>query len=112
MQRLLGQGEVLGCCMERRDGPDFDFNGPLLKDALMALPKGCVVHIALLFLQAGRHAGQGGDIADIIHGVMEKRQDLSVQTTDIMAGHPGLNQLLMKRAENGIPLGLLPNFSL
>lgn len=108
LEQRLGLGKVLGVCMERRDGPDFDFNGPLLEEALMALPHGCTVHVALLFLQAGRHAGPGGDIVGIVAGVMEKRPDLSVQTTRVMAGHPGLNELLMRRAEKRIPVELLP----
>lgn len=62
-QRL--KGEVLGCCMERRDGEAYaprpkllntfrfqDFNGPLLKARLEGLSKNANVKVALLFLQA------------------------------------------------------------
>merc|ERR1719424_1747360 len=53
--------KVTGTCMERRDGPEYDFNGTLLEDHLMALPQGARAAVALLFLQEGRHAGPGGD---------------------------------------------------
>jgi len=100
--------EVSGCCMERREGPDYDFNGPLLEDALMALPEGTRADIALLFLQEGRHAGPGGDIAGIVADVMGKRQDLTIRTTQVLAGHPALVQLLLRRLKKAIPLRLFP----
>eukprot|EP00971_Amphidinium_carterae_P199233 3953964-Amphidinium_carterae.1 len=37
----------------RREGPDYDFNGPLLEEALRAMPKHARVRVALLFLQPG-----------------------------------------------------------
>jgi len=107
LQRRLGL-DVAGCCMERREGPDFDFNGPLLEDALLALPTGARASVALLFLQEGRHAGPGGDIATIIIGVMEKRPDLQVATTQVLAGHPALVELLLRRTEKAVPLRLFP----
>jgi len=108
LQRRLGC-EVSGCCMERREGPDYDFNGPLLEDALMALPEGTQADVALLFLQEGRHAGPGGDIAGILADVMEKRPDLTIQSTQVLAGHPALVQLLLRRLEKAVPLRLFPS---
>jgi len=107
LQHRLGC-KVSGCCMERREGPDYDFNGPLLEDALMTLPEGTSAAIALLFLQEGRHAGPGGDIAGIVADVMGKRPDLTIQTTQVLAGHPALIQLLLRRIEKAVPLRLFP----
>jgi len=99
---------VTGCCMERREGPEYDFNGPLLEEALLALPQGARATVALLFLQEGRHAGPGGDIATIVAGVTEKRTDLMVTTTQVLAGHTALVDLLLQRLDKAIPLRLLP----
>ncbi|CAE7245992.1 unnamed protein product, partial [Symbiodinium pilosum] len=90
---------VTACCMERREGPEYDFNGPLLEDALKALPTGASAKVALLFLQEGRHAGPGGDIAKIVEGVLASRKDLKIETTGVLAGHAVLEELLLKRAQ-------------
>jgi len=105
LSKQLGMS-VTGCCMERREGPDYDFNGPLLEDVLPSLPQGARVAVALLFLQEGKHAGAGGDIATIVAGVQEKRPDLQILTTPVMAGHPSLLKLLLQRSEQGVPLRL------
>ena len=49
--------------MERREGRDYDFNGALLADRLEGV-EGQVV-LGMAFLQPGRHAGPGGDVAEI-----------------------------------------------
>ena len=36
--------------------------------------------------EEGRHAGPGGDIEQIVAGAMEKRPDLSIRTTAVLAG--------------------------
>jgi nucleoside-diphosphate-sugar epimerase len=100
--------DVTACCMERRDGPEYDFNGPLLEDALAALPTGARCGVALLFLQEGRHAGPGGDIVQIIDGVLEKRPDLSITTTSVLGEHPALIDLLFERLDKAVPLRLWP----
>jgi len=105
LEHKLGQ-PVAGICMERREGPEFDFNGPLLEDALLALPTGTRVRVALLFLQEGRHAGPGGDIVQIIQGVLEQRPDLSVQTTKVLAGHKALISLLAERVLKSVSVRL------
>jgi len=98
---------VRACCMERREGPDYDFNGPLLEDALLALPPGTSARVALLFLQEGRHAGTGGDIDKIVAKACEQRTDLRIQTTKVLAYHQGLVTLLAERLKKPIPLRLL-----
>jgi len=96
--------EVLHCCMERREGEAYDFNGQLLEATLEGLPEGSTAKVALLFLQEGRHAGPGGDIEQIVEGVMKKRPDLSIQTTAVLAGHTSLEELLLQRLKQSIPL--------
>ncbi len=68
LREALG-GEVEGVApasMERREGEAFAFNEPLLATRLAEAPfdAGEVV-VALQFLSAGRHAGAGGDVAEI-----------------------------------------------
>ena len=69
MAGVLGQDavRVVGAAsMERRAEKEYAFNEPLLERALREAPfnEGDVV-VALQFLQPGRHAGPGGDIATI-----------------------------------------------
>mmetsp|Transcript_42935 Transcript_42935/g.100849 ORF Transcript_42935/g.100849 Transcript_42935/m.100849 type:complete len:347 (+) Transcript_42935:75-1115(+) len=97
---------VSGCCMERREGSEYDFNGPLLEAALRQLPKGARARVALLFLQQGRHAGPGGDIAGIVADVQKERPDVTIATTEVMAGHPALLEILLQRMQQGVPVKL------
>ena len=60
----LGGMEVTACAMERREGAEYDFNEPMLEAALQTGAGDAIV--ALMFLGPGRHAGPGGDIADIV----------------------------------------------
>jgi hypothetical protein len=59
-------GLLSAASMESPDGPEFEFNQPLLSDALRApgMGPGAVI-VAPLFLSPGRHAGPGGDLARI-----------------------------------------------
>jgi len=61
-----GVAEVAECSMERRPGPAYAFNEPLL-ETLLARDgwRDSTVIVAPLFLLPGRHAGAGGDIAQI-----------------------------------------------
>jgi len=105
LETLLGK-PVSGCCMERREGPEYDFNGPLLEKALRSMPEKARVRVALLFLQQGKHAGPGGDIAGIVAEAQKERPDLIIHTTEVLAGHPGLLSLLLARAGQGVPVRL------
>ena len=72
MAEVLGEDEVRAvgaASMERRAEEEYAFNEPLLERALGEAPfnMGDVV-VALQFLQPGRHAGPGGDIATICQG--------------------------------------------
>ena len=82
--------------MERRDDPAYDFNEPLLERALAAPPynEGEVV-LAMAFLLPGRHAGEGGDVAQIVEqarqaavsaGTLSDDASLRVHATPLLGG--------------------------
>ncbi len=85
--------------MERRDGPDYTFNEPLLETAVQTLAaKGeKEIIVALQFLFAGRHAGEGGDIAQICDTAVEKNPELRIATTQPIGESPEVLQLLERR---------------
>ncbi|MEI6862352.1 MAG: CbiX/SirB N-terminal domain-containing protein [Verrucomicrobiota bacterium] len=84
--------------MERRDGAEFDFNEPLLSRALRTEPfdTGDVV-VALQFLSPGRHAGPGGDVAEICRAAEAERPTLRTCLTEPLAAHPLLVDVLTDR---------------
>jgi len=90
VRELLGDRarHVGAASMERREGEAYDFNEPLLERALLQPPfdEGEVV-LAMAFLLPGRHAGEGGDVEQIVRTACEnddhrrRRQSLRVHTT-------------------------------
>jgi sirohydrochlorin ferrochelatase len=74
--------------MESPDGPAFAFNQPLLADALAMLPVPGDVIIAPLFLSPGRHAGPGGDLAEIVEAAAARRPGLRGHFTELVGSHP------------------------
>jgi sirohydrochlorin ferrochelatase len=86
--------------MERREGEAYAFNEPLLATVLSTPPfnQGEVV-IALQFLSPGRHAGPGGDIADICHAAEQASPGLQTQMTEPIAADTRLVALLTERLE-------------
>lgn len=97
--RLGDSVRVVGTsCMERRDGPEFDFNDPLLDVALeyYGITAGVVV-VALLFLSQGRHAGADGDIEHILTGVRAKHPDVDIRVTEPLGTHELLSEILQDR---------------
>lgn len=89
---------VAPCSMERRPGPDYDFNEPLLENLLdrASFNAGPVI-VAQLFLQPGRHAGEGGDIAQICRAAEAVSPHLRIVRTAPLATHPRLVELLAQR---------------
>lgn len=84
--------------MERRPGDAYAFNDPLLS-ALLRTPHfdaGDVV-ILLQFLSPGRHAGEGGDIAEISAGVRREKSTLRTWMTDPIGTHPRVLDVLADR---------------
>jgi sirohydrochlorin ferrochelatase len=97
LRRLLG-GEVAVASMERRPEPEFAFTEPLLAGLLgnKDFGQGEVV-VALQFLSPGRHAGPGGDIAEICAGAMRAQPGLRVVTTGLVGEDERLADVLAER---------------
>lgn len=89
---------VAPCSMERRPGPDYEFNEPLL-EGLLARERwneGAVV-VAQLFLTPGRHAGAEGDIAQICARAQVAAPGLRIARTEVLGTHPLLIDVLADR---------------
>jgi sirohydrochlorin ferrochelatase len=84
--------------MERRPGPQYDFSDPLLA-ALLRRPEfaGRHVVVARQFIAPGRHAGPGGDIADICRAAERACPGLSIHLTDPIGDDPRLVDVLADR---------------
>jgi sirohydrochlorin ferrochelatase len=97
LRQLLG-AEVAVASMERRPGPDFDFTEPLLAGLLRGknFSQGEVV-VALQFLSPGRHAGPGGNIAQICVEAMNAQPDLRVVQTGLVGEDERLADILAER---------------
>ncbi len=89
----LNEDELIACSMERREGAEYDFNKPLLEDALQQA-KGEVV-ILMLFLLPGRHAGGDGDVATIVKE--HAPEGLRWKLSPLLGTHPALPALLFRR---------------
>jgi len=89
--------------MERRDGEAYRFNEPLLVDLLAseAMAESDVI-LAMLFLSPGRHAGAGGDIAEICDQAMADSPGLRVTTTRLAGEHDAILEILATRLEQGL----------
>lgn len=111
--RLAGQLSVLlaeedvacvaAASMERREGDEYRFNEPLLEH-LLDKPEfnaGTVV-LAMLFLSPGRHAGEGGDIAEICRAAEKRHPALEVVTTKLVGEHAGVVDILYSRLRQAI----------
>ena len=102
-QRLYGRvAAVAPSSMERRPGAEYDFNEPLLAHLLAAAPwnQGPVV-VAHLFLLPGRHAGPGGDIAQICQAAEQASGgSLRITRTGLLGDHPMLLDILHDRARS------------
>lgn len=101
LRKRLGNAaaNVAACSMERRDGPDYAFNEPLLERLLDTPPftTGRVI-VAMLFLSPGRHAGPDGDVAGICRAAEERHPGLSTTLTGLLGDHPAMPGLVARRA--------------
>lgn len=89
--------------MERRDGDAYRFNEPLLEDLLASeAMAGTEVVLAMLFLSPGRHAGEGGDIAEICEQAMAHSPGLRVTPTRLAGEHDGILEILATRLAQGL----------
>jgi sirohydrochlorin ferrochelatase len=84
--------------MERRAGAEYAFADPLLGERLRTAPcdRGDVV-LALQFLSPGRHAGAGGDIADICAAAKAERPELRTWMTDTIGTDARVVSVLAQR---------------
>ncbi|MCP1319158.1 sirohydrochlorin chelatase [Vreelandella lionensis] len=110
--RLAGQLSVLlgndvrcvaAASMERREGDEYRFNEPLLEN-LLDTPEfsSSNVVLAMLFLSPGRHAGEGGDIAEICAAAEQRHTGLKVTTTALVGEHQGIVEILHSRLRQAL----------
>lgn len=105
LRQQLGDGVSLSeAAMERREGPEYDFNGPLLKDWLEGVAaQGQKSAILIMqFLLPGRHAGPGGDVVDICQQVIDKYPGFDIRITPLISEHPAFVELLADRLSSAI----------
>ncbi|MEN9019685.1 MAG: CbiX/SirB N-terminal domain-containing protein [Verrucomicrobiales bacterium] len=100
---LLGDKfhEVKPCSMERRESKEYDYNEPLLEHLLGSSAFHKEVIVSMLFLQPGRHAGEGGDVAEICEAAEKANPGLTTHITDLLGLHPRLLDLLEERLAQG-----------
>lgn len=88
--------------MERREDEAYAFNEPLLENILGSEGFTKNVILSMLFISPGRHAGPGGDIAEICEEAEKKHKELKTYMSDLVATHQQLIPLLSKRLEQGL----------
>ncbi|KAF0094059.1 MAG: cobalamin (vitamin B12) biosynthesis CbiX protein [Puniceicoccaceae bacterium 5H] len=95
--------QVVPCSMERREGPEYDFNEPLL-ERLLRQPgfHDSPLIVSLLFLSPGRHAGEGGDVATICAEAERVFPNLQTYRTDLVGTHPAIVDILEQRFIKGL----------
>ncbi len=104
LRELLGDevAAVEPSSMERREGREYDFNEPLLENLLGSKGFTGDVILSMLFISPGRHAGPGGDIAQICAAAGERHPGLKTYMGDLFASHPGVVGLLAERYRQGL----------
>ena len=93
---------VVASSMERREGDEYAFNEPLLENLLGQEKFEKDVVLSMLFISPGRHAGPGGDIAEIRHEAEKKSDGLRTFASSLFATHPGVVDLLAERYAEGL----------
>jgi nucleoside-diphosphate-sugar epimerase len=94
-------------CMERRQGIEYDFNDPLLENCLEyhQIQSGIVI-MALLFLSNGRHAGEKGDIEEILTQLKQdtekKGYKVDIRVTQAIGTHPLVTDILKDRFQEAL----------
>lgn len=104
LRTLLGDryGPVTASSMERREGEQYAFNEPLLENLLGTPGFERDVVLSMLFLSPGRHAGPGGDIAQICSAAEDETPGLSTHMSDLFATHEGAIRILAGRYRQGL----------
>ena len=88
--------------MERREEEEYAFNEPLLENILGSEGFEKNVILSMLFISPGRHAGPGGDIAEICEEAEKENEELKTYMSDLFATHKDIIPLLAKRLEQGL----------
>ncbi|MEY4402771.1 MAG: hypothetical protein RIR91_806, partial [Verrucomicrobiota bacterium] len=91
---------VIACSMERREGPEYAFNEPLLETALNRCTSN--VTILMLFVLPGRHAGPGGDVETIAKAHVPESIQVRISPLLNNPKHGLLPELIAQRS--GLPL--------
>ncbi|MEM9480332.1 MAG: cobalamin biosynthesis protein CbiX [Verrucomicrobiota bacterium] len=90
------------CSMERRDGEEYAFNEPLLENLLGSEGFRGETIVSMLFASPGRHAGPGGDVAEICNEAAKETPGLRTFMTELVANHSGLIEILAERFQQGL----------
>jgi hypothetical protein len=88
--------------MERREEEEYAYNEPLLENILGSPGFEKDVVLSMLFMSPGRHAGPGGDIAEICEKEEENKPGLKTYMSGLFATHHKVIPLLSKRLEQGL----------
>ena len=104
LQQLLKDdfGAVEVSSMERREGDEYAFNEPLLENLLGSPGFEKEVILSMLFISPGRHAGPGGDIAEICENEEKAKPGLKTWMSDLFATHDAVVPLLATRFKQGL----------
>ena len=103
-RELAAECQLEQAVMERREGKEYDFNGPLLQDWLTQKAESGETSavVILLFFLAGRHAGEDGDIIAICDSVMKQYPGFKIAISPLITEHPSFLAILKKRLEEKI----------
>lgn len=102
LQKQFDGVSIEQAVMERRDGAEYDFNGPLLENWLIekAGQGETAAIVVMLFFLPGRHAGKAGDIETICHRVKQQYPAFSIYKTPLIAEHSQLVTILNSRLQS------------
>ena len=104
LRELLGDSvnTATACSMERREGDEYAFNDPLLETIFIKkTQKGSgTLLVAMFFLLPGRHAGHGGDVDEILQGLVDGGKIKNFIKTDLIATHPLIYSILVDRVKS------------
>jgi len=106
LRDLLGDSvsTATACSMERREGDAYAFNDPLLEtitfDKVSRVENLESLIVAMFFLLPGRHAGQGGDVDEILQGLIDGKKIKNFLKTDLIATHPLIYSILADRVKS------------
>ncbi|MGM0507459.1 MAG: sirohydrochlorin chelatase [Bacteroidota bacterium] len=91
---------VVPAAMERREGSEYDFAGPLLEELLDRTAEWPMpVTLSMLFLSPGRHAGPDGDVATICREAEERNPGLSTVMSGLVGEHEDIVEVLADRLD-------------